>query len=255
MKTMLAKTKSGKELEVEVKFGVNGIYGVINNIHNVTFETITGRSCIALTPEIIKAVMNVETSIKRPVIALTEDWEPIEAAWKVEQKELAMAGKIVGYTYKRGCDAADTNLFEYDFDDKLISRKAQCERIEADEKMATILASKEISEIAEKVGAEELDADGMSYFGYKFDSNTVTNLLEAMNEKLGVISKKQDAKNEAEKAEYDAKFAEAKETGKPVKLESYTVDCNDSYRDCSCDNIVTMAMPDGTTKTNRIHCY
>jgi len=52
-------------LKVEVKFGVNGIYGVINNIHNVTFETITGRSCIALTPEIIKAVMNVETNIKK----------------------------------------------------------------------------------------------------------------------------------------------------------------------------------------------
>ena len=59
----------------------------------------------------------------------------------------------------------------------------------------------------------------------------------------------------SEKAKVEAKFLEAKETGKKVKLESWMEDCNDRNEDCSLDNVITYAMPDGTVKTERNHTW
>ena len=52
-----------------------------------------------------------------------------------------------------------------------------------------------------------------------------------------------------------AKFAEAKASGQPVKISSWMEDCNSPKEDCSFDSMAKYAMPDGTTKTSRSHCY
>lgn len=59
----------------------------------------------------------------------------------------------------------------------------------------------------------------------------------------------------SEKAAVEAKFLEAKETGKKVKLESWAEECNDHKEECSLDNITTYAMPDGSVKKERHHTW
>ena len=57
------------------------------------------------------------------------------------------------------------------------------------------------------------------------------------------------------KAEYAAKFVEAKTTKKPVELYGYSAPCNDPSEECDLDNVTVYAMPDGTKKTFRNHTW
>ena len=64
------------------------------------------------------------------------------------------------------------------------------------------------------------------------------------------------AKIQAEKeASIKAKFAEAKESGKPILLEDHSEGCSDPNEECSLDIVSKWAMPDGTTKTTRQHTW
>ena len=60
-------------------------------------------------------------------------------------------------------------------------------------------------------------------------------------------------KMQAKKLQLEAKFKEAKETGKRVLVSKKTAPCNEP--DCSLDEIYTYAMPDGSLKEERIHTY
>jgi len=63
---------------------------------------------------------------------------------------------------------------------------------------------------------------------------------------------------ETEKAEADrvaAIFATAKEAGKPQMLDSHMVACNNPGEECDYDYLITYALPDGTTKTERHHTW
>jgi hypothetical protein len=65
-----------------------------------------------------------------------------------------------------------------------------------------------------------------------------------------------EAKAAAEKkAERQAKFDQAKETGKRVEIKHYSTECNDPSEECSLDIITEYAMPDGSVETERIHTY
>ncbi len=64
------------------------------------------------------------------------------------------------------------------------------------------------------------------------------------------------AKKDAANAVHAEKFAEAKRTGKPVKLASWTEECMSQGRvECDLDIVTQWAMPDGTTKTDSVHTY
>ena len=52
-----------------------------------------------------------------------------------------------------------------------------------------------------------------------------------------------------------AKFDEARKTGKPVILERWMEDCLDPHEECSTDMVSRYAMPDGTTRTDRQHTW
>ena len=66
----------------------------------------------------------------------------------------------------------------------------------------------------------------------------------------------QETTKEAQKkAELNAKFEEAKRTGKPVEIFRTTTECNDPKIECSLDIVTIWAMPDGTQKEERIHTY
>jgi len=50
-------------------------------------------------------------------------------------------------------------------------------------------------------------------------------------------------------------FIEAKETGKPVEIRHYTVDCDNPNEECSTDIIVEWAYPDGTKEITKNHTW
>lgn len=52
-----------------------------------------------------------------------------------------------------------------------------------------------------------------------------------------------------------AAFAEARETGKPVVLRSWTEECNDPREECSLDIVTEYALPSGSTKITRQHTW
>ncbi len=56
-------------------------------------------------------------------------------------------------------------------------------------------------------------------------------------------------------AERQAKFEEAKRTGKPVELSRIAVECNDPDEECDIDIITVYAMPDGSIKEKREHTW
>ena len=63
------------------------------------------------------------------------------------------------------------------------------------------------------------------------------------------------AKKAAKEAERNAKFAEAKDTGKPVLLRKWITDCCDPREECSLDTHAEYAMPNGSTKTEWHHTW
>ena len=64
-----------------------------------------------------------------------------------------------------------------------------------------------------------------------------------------------EAAARAKAEERQAKFDEAKRTGKRVELRSWMDDCNDPREQCSLDHVTEYAMPDGTTKIVRQHTW
>jgi len=82
-------------------------------------------------------------------------------------------------------------------------------------------------------------------------------------EEAAKIASEEKAKKEAvaaakkahEDADLQAKFDQAKETGKPVVIRTYMVPCCDPREECSADNVVVYAMPDGTQKTEQHHTW
>jgi hypothetical protein len=67
-------------------------------------------------------------------------------------------------------------------------------------------------------------------------------------------AQKAEAENTA-KAELEAKYAEAKSTGKPVEIRRFMDDCNDPNEECSSDIVTVYAMPNGGTKSERQHTW
>jgi hypothetical protein len=84
--------------------------------------------------------------------------------------------------------------------------------------------------------------------GKEFTFPQVAELLRPAREE-------KEAKKRAREEARQAKFAEAKRTGKRVELRSWMDDCNDSREQCSLDHVTEYAMPDGTTKIVRQHTW
>lgn len=112
--------------------------------------------------------------------------------------------------------------------------------------------------------AELLEGLGLAKYitgwGYRVDGG----LVEAYGEEFtytDAIEYTEPAREEKEKeqakkdAEIKAKYAEAKETGKPVEIQRFITDCNNPREECSTDIITVYAMPDGSTKETRTHTY
>ncbi len=65
----------------------------------------------------------------------------------------------------------------------------------------------------------------------------------------------QETKRQEADKKRDEAFKEARKTGKKVELGRMTVSCNGEVSECSTDIIIEYALPNGKTKTDRIHTY
>ena len=63
------------------------------------------------------------------------------------------------------------------------------------------------------------------------------------------------AKQAKAEADRQAKFDEAKRTGKPVLLHEFADECDDPKEECNTDIVTVYAMPDGSTQTKRVHTW
>ena len=106
-----------------------------------------------------------------------------------------------------------------------------------------------IEELGNNILNPEFNAETQKYYRYK---NTIVTGFEM---KLFDILKPILEKREAYKKKLDAIFAKAKETGEPQIIHQWMDECSEKDLDCSFDKIIEYAMPDGTRKIERIHCY
>lgn len=77
---------------------------------------------------------------------------------------------------------------------------------------------------------------------------------EAMRRK----EEKEQAKKERDeqrRKEIEAKFEEAKKTGKPVEINRWTEECSDPEEECDLDIVVEYALPDGRTEIKKFHTW
>lgn len=114
----------------------------------------------------------------------------------------------------------------------------------------------EIAEALEEIGVAKyisgwgsiIDQKIIDALGKEF---TYSQAVEYSRPARDAAQAKQKAKDEARQA----KFTEAKTTGKKVVLRSWSEDCNDPREQCSTDDVTEYAMPDGTTKIERQHTW
>lgn len=150
---------------------------------------------------------------------------------------------------------------------KKADREEEIRAIKAGEKTITVkwtdgeyLQAYEVFGIA----AELLEELGIAKYIEGWGMRVEQDLIKALGEEFTyqqVVEftqpkRDQEATKEAQKkAELNAKFEEAKRTGKPVEIFRTTTECNDPKIECSLDIITIWAMPDGTQKEERIHTY
>jgi hypothetical protein len=116
--------------------------------------------------------------------------------------------------------------------------------------------------------AKALEKLGLAHYvsgwGYHVDDQIIKVLgeeftieqAEAYMKPIIEAEKKRKEEIAAKKADVEkSRFEEAKRTGKPVVLKSWSEECDGSVEECDIDNITIYANPDGTTKKVRSHAY
>ena len=103
-------------------------------------------------------------------------------------------------------------------------------------------------------------AKWVSGWGYRVDELLVEALGREFTYPQAVeynrLAEEEKARKKAEKeAALQEKFDEAKRTGKPVIIRRFIVECSDPREECSYDEVIEYAMPDGTTKRTQNHTW
>lgn len=114
----------------------------------------------------------------------------------------------------------------------------------------------EEAELLAEIGA----AKNISGWGYAVSDKVIEALGEEFTLQQAAEVMKPEKEEKAEKkaakeAEIAAKFAEARETGSKILIRKRMDDCHSKDESCSMDMVYEYAMPDGTTKTEREHCW
>ena len=87
--------------------------------------------------------------------------------------------------------------------------------------------------------------------GEEYTLSEIIEICEENSEKWQQNMKEEQEKEEA----YQEALEEARKTGKNVKINQYTVHCNDSSKECNTDIVNVYVTPSGRKKEERTHTY
>lgn len=189
-----------------------------------------GKIAIANTPEARKNFETIKAAKPEIVAELKRQKEAAEAA-EAEAKELERQNIISGAT-----------LIEVSWHDG--------------EYLQGYAVYGLAAELLREIGA----AERVAGWGTKVGSDMIKKLGEGFTyaQAAEYMRPANDAKAMAaaqKAADLQAKYDEARVTGKPVLIKTYMADCNDPREDCSFDTVDEYAMPDGSKKISRQHCW
>jgi len=170
--------------------------------------------------------------------------------WEIALTEVEKA-KIISITYIIGCDCANEYNIKYD-----IENEAICNRQHDDRKKLKLI---DLSKYGQETNVEKLDATGMSYGGYKFNTKQSEELMIIANTKQQEILKEKEEKEKRitkmEEEKRKSVFSTAKVTGEKQILKTYSIECQDKNEECSTDFVTLFALPDGTTEKTCNHTW
>jgi len=87
----------------------------------------------------------------------------------------------------------------------------------------------------------------------KGETYTLTEIMEMLTKTKSY--KRKEESEQKEKQKYEEAEKEARKTGENVKVNNYTVPCNDSNEECNTDIITVYMTPSGRTKEKRTHTW
>ena len=241
----MIKTKSekGKEIKlwVEGKKMMGSMEGLIKKTE-IKEAKVQGFDCISFgsikyNGEKTRVLTKLNDDIK---IFLNEAEKEIEAA-KEEERERELKIKI---TETRNSGAWVTQDLLLEPEEKLLSKDQQ----EKLEELRLTLGEQQLFAGAPKyIKAKELPVE-------KGEEYTLTEIMEMVKKESKSWERKQEQEQKEEK-HYQECLQKAKETGKNVKLESFSTHCNDNNKECSTDIITVYITPSGQEKKERTHTY
>jgi len=190
--------------------------------------------------------------------------------WKVIEIKIDGKTQKIGGIFLPNFDEVNAafKAFEKTIEEKAVAEKAQKiadlksgkTKIKVSYHDGEYLTGHEIMGIEAELLEELKLAKYVNGWGYLVDGElvkalgeefTYTQAAEFAKPKLNAVA----AQKAEKEAALQAKFTEAKQTGKPVEISRWMADCNDPNEECSMDVMNEWAMPDGTVKTTRQHTW
>ena len=236
------KTETGRELEMwlEGKEMMANLEGMIkgNRFYETERQNYKVINCgvIDYKGEQTEIVVKINDDIREFINRVGEEIKEIES----EERNSELTIKIIE-TKRSGAWITQDLVME--LEDKLLSKEQQ----EQLRELESILGATALFAGA----GEHIKANGLSVDkGQKY---TLSELMAMLKE-----TEQYQTKIEAEVVEEERineSKEEARTTGKDVKINSYSVECNDSNEECSADIITVYMTPSGRTKAERVHTY
>ncbi len=186
--------------------------------------------------------------------AIEEAWARVKAEAEAARAQSAATLEPTGYLFELGCDRASTWRVLFPDDTDLDVQEKVEERLQT-ELIQKHLEIADVRRIADETDAESIEPNLGIYWGCRFSRTGFDRLLALALERQAAVDAASAAKKAAREADRAAKIAQARATGKPVSVESWTEDCDGSVDECSTDIIERLAHPDGTIATRRIHTH
>jgi hypothetical protein len=185
--------------------------------------------------------------------AIEEAWARAKGEAEAKRKAAADALEPVGYLFELGCDRGNTyRVLWPEGTDSNVEDVAE-ERLGVG--LIKALDLDDFRRIAAETSAEAVPVNLGIYWGYRFDRTGFDRLLARAREIQGEKDAARAAKKAA-RADHDAEcLARAKETGKPVIVESWRVACDDPNEECDCDIVERVANPDGSITMHQHHTW
>ena len=190
------------------------------------------------------------------LIKCVEDWRPVVQAM-FDAANAEASAKANAETFERVIFTIHTsNGLSISTDNETLNNIG-CEHNEKVARIKKLLVAIKYDNAINHFSVGGDYSDYSSWTNYEANADELLAIIVPIIEAKEAEKKEKEAKREAEK---QAKFAQAKATGKPVELHSIFLTGSDiprKYRDEDSDmgHLIVYAMPDGTTSEGFSHAY